>query len=368
MIQCEVYVYSTSDHVALILTGYTLLAASGEIQLSYNYKPYSRNGKTPQQSVKPYDLQGLFVVINHDKTIFYDTGDAETLVEDALEASDIYFKRSYRLSAIPDKYQEKVLPSGLNFQVYAGLFDRYEFCRLFFSGRNYTQSPKELVKWILRNTSIKFNPTVKNMRFLPKPDQDAKVLFMARTWDADYCPYPVSDEFKEVWKRECININESRAIVIKKLRKELGGQFYGGFSYSDYTLKHYKDALLNDNSVSKKRNYIKILQQHPICIATAGLYNSIGWKFGEYVAFSKAIVSEKLYFTVPGGLEAGTNYLEFNNAEECIIQTLKLVEDKTLRGQIMESNKAYFEKYLSPEKLVWRTLNIALITNPANRV
>ncbi|MDB5155164.1 MAG: hypothetical protein JWR54_3915 [Mucilaginibacter sp.] len=360
MIQCEIYIYSTADHAELVYTGFTLLAARGEIQLTYNFNQYSRYGITPMQFVKPHDLQGVFVVINQGKTIFYDTSDGENLIEAAAQVSDMYFKRSYRQSAIPDKYKESVFPFGLNYQVHAGMFDRNEFYRLFFSGRNYTKSPKELLKWILRNISIKYNPTIKNMNSLPQPNQDPRVLFMSRTWDPDNCPYPIPDKYKEIWKQECISINETRASVIKILRKELADRFYGGFSQSTYSLKHYKDSLLKDNKASRKENYMKILRKHPICIATTGLHNSISWKFAEYIAFSKAIVSEKLYFTVPGNLEAGKNYLEFNNAEECVKQTLNLFEDKILRAQMMENNYDYYKKYLLPDKIILRTLNIAL--------
>lgn len=364
MIQCEVYVYSTSDHATLIHTAFSLLAAQGEIELIYKFTPFAHDGKTPFQSVGPYDLQGLFAVINNEKTIFYDTSDGEDLIEEAAEASDIYFKRSFRQGAIPDKYKEKVFALGLNYQVYAGMYDKHEFYRLFFSGRNYTQSPKELVKWVLRNTLIKYNPTIKNMHLSPRPKQEARVLFMARTWDADNCPYPIPDDFKETWRQECISINETRASVIKILRKELGDHFYGGFSQSSYTLAHYSDATLTDNSASKKRNYMQLLRKHPICIATTGLHNSIGWKFAEYIAFSKAIVSEQLYFSVPGNLEAGKNYLEFNNADECVKQTIRLFEDKTLRAQMMENNYNYYKEYSSPDKIVKRTLDIALNKNP----
>jgi hypothetical protein len=360
MIKCEVFSYSTSDHATLIHTAFTLLAARGDIEITYNFKQYSRFGKTPQQFVDPYDLQGVFVVVNQEKTIFYDTSDGEALLEDVLEVADLYFKRSYRENAIPDQYKEKVFPLGLNYQVYAGMFDMHEFYRLFFSARNYTKSPKELVKWVLRNTLLKYNPTLKNMHLPPQPNQKPGVLFMTRAWDADNCPYPIPEEFKEVWRLECIGINETRAEVIKILRKELGSRFYGGFAHSSYTLKHYKDSVLEDNNAASKGNYMKILRKYPICIATTGLHHSTGWKFAEYVAFSKAIVSEELCFSVPGNLEADRNYLEFNNAEECVTQALKLFEDKTQRVEMMEDNYEYYKKYLLPDKIVLRTLHIAL--------
>jgi hypothetical protein len=102
------------------------------------------------------------------------------------------------------------------------------------------------------------------------------------------------------------------------------------------------------------------LHEYPICIATTGLYNSIGWKFGEYVAFSKAIVSEKLLYEVPGNFGPGKNYAEFETAEQCVDQAVALVNEKTTREQMMENNYRYYNEYLAPDKLVWRTLEKAV--------
>src|SRR5437879_2798125 len=279
MITCEVYAYGTSEQVSLIYTGFALLAAKKQINLTWNFDQYSRYGKTPGQFVSPYDLQGVFVVINQNKTIFYDTTDGENMVNDALNVSDIYFKRSYLESAIPAEYMGKVFPLGLNFPVYKGMFDRFEFYRLFFSSRNYKKSPRELIKWILRNAFIKYNPTVKNMHFSPKTNQEPRVLFMVRTLDPDNFPAALTEENKEMWRKTCTDTNETRASVIKTLRKELGSRFYGGFSKNEHAEKSYKDLLLEDNNLSKKKNYLKILHNHAICIATTGLYNSISCKF-----------------------------------------------------------------------------------------
>jgi hypothetical protein len=88
------------------------------------------------------------------------------------------------------------------------------------------------------------------------------------------------------------------------------------------------------------------------------LFNSIGWKLAEYVAFSKAIVSEPLYFEVPGDFKKDKNYLEFTNAGQCVEQTLLLLNDQQKRAEIMENNNRYYNEYLSPDKLIWRTLEI----------
>src|SRR3954463_14980248 len=118
MIECEVYSYSTSAHASQLYTGFDLLAKLGLIKLKYNSRQYSRNGKTPLLAYSPNQLQGTFVVLNNNLTIFYDTTDGRLVMAEALEVSDFYFKRSYRQSEVPKGYENKVFPLGLNFELY----------------------------------------------------------------------------------------------------------------------------------------------------------------------------------------------------------------------------------------------------------
>jgi hypothetical protein len=212
----------------------------------------------------------------------------------------------------------------------------------------------------MRNIGLKYNPTINNMHMAPERSRKPKVLFMARTWDPDNYTGGFPAENRELWKTLCNSINKTRATVISVLRKELGQRFYGGFAQNRYTSDHYKELLLSNKFASTKRKYINILHEYPICIATTGLYNSIGWKFGEYVAFSKAIVSEKLLYEVPGNFGPGKNYAEFETAEQCVDQAVALVNEKTTREQMMENNYRYYNEYLAPDKLVWRTLEKAV--------
>lgn len=95
-------------------------------------------------------------------------------------------------------------------------------------------------------------------------------------------------------------------------------------------------------------------------MATTGLHGSIGWKLAEYVAFSKAIVSEQLIYDVPGPFAAGRNYIEFTSPEECLNGALRLIEDMALRKQVMQSNADYYRDYLRPDALVRNALKTAL--------
>ena len=79
-----------------------------------------------------------------------------------------------------------------------------------------------------------------------------------------------------------------RAQTIEILRETFGSRFNGGFIHTEYAERHFPRQLVADNRYSEQGAYIDLLRRHPICIATAGLHGSVGWKLGEYVAFSKA--------------------------------------------------------------------------------
>ena len=46
------------------------------------------------------------------------------------------------------------------------------------------------------------------------------------------------------------------------------------------------------------------------------------------MAFSKAILTEKLIYGVPGDFESERNYLEFASPETCVDAAIRLVEDR----------------------------------------
>lgn len=51
------------------------------------------------------------------------------------------------------------------------------------------------------------------------------------------------------------------------------------------------------------------MRRSDICIGSTGLWDSIGWKTGEYVAAARAVVNERFVYEVPGGFREGVNYL-----------------------------------------------------------
>ncbi len=355
MMTCTLFAYSTSPHVSQIYTGFSILAARGRIRLRQRLHNYVHKRLESMRALGPQDLNGLFVFLNDNKLIFYDTSDTSDVRQDALEICDAYFKRSYARTSIPECYSSRVHALGLNYELYGGNLNRYEISRFLFRRQLFKNFPKDLLTRLAELFSVSFLPTIATMCAPPVRNQDARVLFMARAWDPDGESATVS--VKE--KTERAQINETRARCIELLRRELGPKFYGGFSQTRYAVEKYSHLLLESPLVSGKKVYLSMLRQFPICIATTGLHGSIGWKMGEYVAFSKSIVSERLKCAVPGDFQANKNYLEFETPEMCLQKTMQLVEDVQLRERMMDDNWDYFKAYVMPDNLVWRTLNIA---------
>jgi len=151
-----------------------------------------------------------------------------------------------------------------------------------------------------------------------------------------------------------------RARCIRALRTTFGDTFTGGFSHTAFAQRHFPDALASHPNQTSKRAYLQLLQHHPICVTSGGLHHSIGWKMGEYVALSKAIISEKLAFDVPGPFADGTHYLSYQDAEGCVAAVQKLIDDAPLRHSMMTQNRTYFLQHLQPDRLVANSLHIAL--------
>ena len=164
MMQCRMYAYSTSPHVSQLYTGFSLLAANGTISLTQKLHNYFHGGIESIRNLGPQDLNGLFVILNEKKILFYDTSDTPNLRSDALEISDAYFKRSYINTSIPDCYKSRVYPLGLNYELYTGKVNRHEILRFILRKNLFENFPREFLRHIAELVSLSFLPTIANMR------------------------------------------------------------------------------------------------------------------------------------------------------------------------------------------------------------
>lgn len=350
---CRLLSHSNCTPLQQLYTGFSLLQRSGIVALEQTIVRQDIRNARAAQHLRYARYAHLRVVINGRLKVHYDVHDSREIDEEYLDSSDCYFKRSYCPSYLEGlgKNRHKVRPFGLNYLVYPDSADRFALQR----GVFLPDPEKGKLKEMLRAGGLVFSPTVSSLQALPDHDTPSKILFMTGVWDPHDDPERAQDKIEER-----IRINETRAGCVRLLRREFGSSFYGGLIHSDFARKNYRNALLPDNSLSASRDYFGILKSHPICVATSGLHGSIGWKFAEYVACAKAILSEKLNYEVPGGLAPGVNYAEFHSPEDCVTQATRLLCDRQFRNSLMTSNARYYRSHLRPDALVLNTILTAL--------
>jgi hypothetical protein len=342
-LNCEITVYGSMGHTQQILTGYFMLKRQGLLDFTSKIKKNNLDSIEKAYHVK--------VVIEEKVVIYYDLTDGYEIDMEELDKVDIYFKRSYLESyimSLEESKSNKIFVLGMNYFVFPNSIDMSNIIRSL-SFNSTKAKVSSLLKALNLPSIITNSPKLKNMEALASSQEreNRKILFLTRTWN------PSIDGGEDP---EIVEINETRANCIRALKKEFGDDFQGGFSDTEYTRKYYKDCIFENTKLTKKNAYLKYIKQFPICITTTGLYGSIGWKLGEYVAMSKAIVTEKLQYSLPGNFENNKNYLEFSTVDECVEQTLDLYHNDTKRLQMMNENASYYYKYLKPDALVLNSI------------
>ena len=346
-IRCKLLYQSTGNHLQQLYTGFLMLHRSGAIRLSQE----RRRTKTEYPSRAQHLLNGshahLDAVIDGKIKIHFDTHDGEDIATGELDDCDLYFKRSYLpalIATLPPEQRSKIEPLGLNYRVLPSSID-------WFAARRAVLLRDGPVARLLKEAfdprnALGYKPRVLGMEAPVRLDAEPRVLFFAATYDPHDEPGRTQDKIEDR-----ISINETRARCIRLLKEALGERFTGGFVGSAFARKQYPDLIVPD-SVTAQSSYIATMRSHAICVATTGLHGSIGWKLAEYVAFSKAIITEKLVYTVPGDFGPGRNYIEFASPEDCAAAAMRLVEDRGLRERLMLNNVAYYRAYLRPDALV----------------
>lgn len=274
--------------------------------------------------------------------IVYDVGDGYNVPKDmeiGLKECEFYFKRSFsdarNRELLPD-YVDKMYPLGFNYHVT--------------HKKNPINEPlwKHLLKPLLgRAPDRYFVPEIFEGK-AERIDHAPKILFLTRLWEQEEGLPPEVNE-------ERVLINEMRIRMVKALREKYGESFVGGVNDTPLSREIAPDLIMPAEYTERKR-YVQLLHSCDICIGSMGLFESIGWKTGEYVAAAKAIVNERFHYTVTGDYREGEHYLPFETAEECLAAVDALVADPEKLYAMKKANEDYYRAYLRPDVLVKNSL------------
>lgn len=338
--------YIKSPHLSQIYVGFELLKKYGFIEYSLN------NSRFDNKVIKPV----LRVTLNQKYTVIFDTLDGLNWIEGTIDDNlnyfrnnlnaDFYFKRSFcKLIKDYAPHNCKVYPLGLNYNIDDNIHIK-----------NINETIKNSIKNAIKSNSLfstvfkvsKNNLNVDSYEYFPGFQDDTKILFLTRLWNPDEVnSYHLKDEREQ--------INKNRINCILACRKEFKENFIGGIQKDNFSIRYDKE-LLAPFSLTNKVSFLNAIKNSNICIATTGLHNSIGWKFGEYVAASRAIVTEELNYELPGYFEENKNYLTFRNEKELIYQIKYLMTNKYKLFEIMNNNFLYYNNYLRPDRMVMNAL------------
>lgn len=337
MDKVRLYVESPVTHMGQIITGFLMLREQGwDVEIIDNL------AGTPGF----YHENPMIRAQYRGKRIVYDLGDGYNnpgAVQTALDDCDYYFKRSFsaeKNQAMLQNHSGKMFPLGLYYRVtYKG---------------NPIREPwwKALVKPLMGIAPLSyFTPKVFEGTVLPESDRPVKILFMTQLWD-DHIP-----DFSDADNLERTYINQMRIDIIRALREQYGDAFTGGLNDTALSRQWAPDLIVPAKYTERSR-YLKLVHDSDICIGSMGLFQSIGGKTGEYVASAKAIVNERLHYSVPGDFAEGTHYLSFDSVEGCLAAVQKLVDDPQLRQSMKQANARYYREYLRPDVLVKNSLEL----------
>jgi hypothetical protein len=358
---------TSGGHSRQIFTGLSELARSGAIDLRWVERDWNPSHGT-ENLIK--------VTLDGDMDLLFDTNDGFYWIHDDLGGNIEYFaqeilpqfryvfKRSCNAELLA-KFGEssnKFRPLGLNYELTSDHNAADKFHYGWRDGLGKLLRRSDALCRVLGRTSdrllhfenFEHPPLIGSGRFPPQ------ILLLTRLWG------PIGDDVAsagslvlERTQHEVDAINRSRIECIEACRDAFAGNFVGGLADTPYARK-VAPHLVAPDFMTDKRRFMALVKASPICIATTGLILSTGWRFGEYVAASRAIVSEKLHGVLPGSFRAPDNYLEFTTVEELLRAIRSLMDDPSALKEMMRNNYLYYRSYVRPDALVLNALLAAL--------
>ena len=353
-IDCLLECPSSSEHLGQIFAGFAALRDRGMVRIVLR-RPPTVSGNL---FGKPIIHAVLSIPrLKNPLRITFDTADACSVPPD-LYGSQFYFMRSYRPELLGGHpAANRIFPLGLNYAIYnrgAFVAKRALWTRKPLDAARLLVTQSPMLSRLLKVQNSVGTCNSGCFEGLPVDDEHPRILFMTQVWIPEREPEGPLREERRV-------MNAMRAACIRALREAFPARFIGGFTPTPYAKEHFPDCVLPDLATVRKERYLKTMHASSICIGTTGLCGSTGWKFGEYVAAAKAIVSEPLLDQLPGDFSAGKNYLKFTNADDCVRHVTDLMFDRERRFEMMRANYTYYHSCVRPDILVWNALCTSLL-------
>lgn len=338
----DVYIVSPRYHCSQVTVGLLMLASRLDgLEVRFHDAQSEHRGE-PEWKVP------VVLAEADGARLIYDLEDGywtRKRMAELLDGCDFYFKRSLNREVNAQYFTEeqraKMHPLGLNYFVD---WPRNPYA---YGMYPYTQhamgSLSILVRRALRGRML----PARFEREPREPSERPTLIFSTRLWD----PSEVEGESRA--DRE--HVNEVRLELMRALRESFGDRFCGGIV--DGTMaRRVCPELIQPVTATRRSAYLRSMHAADVCVTSVGLHGSVGGRLGEFVAASKAIVTDPLGCELPGNFAEGTNYLSYRSADECVERVRELMGNRAAIVAMQEANQRYYQAYLRPDMLVGNTL------------
>lgn len=334
MRKVTVHFNSVLPHFTQLLTGLQYLKDRNLIDLQYRLNIFE---------FPPY----IFKVEVDGRQLFFDMADNSIIHTEIYDRADYYIKRMLLKSDF--KRKNKLLPFGLNYGVYYK--DNY-LKTLFFKDWKFMKYSLRYSKTASKILNIKNGiHTCELSKMHSLPSRGRNIVFRSRLWDPSRNICGTKKEEREIMNRERIELQNS-------LQRIYENKFRGGIETDPYSKNMARDYLLSKEEYHKK-NYLQLLKKSSIGIVNQGLEKSIGWKFGEYISHSLAIITTPINeYQLLGPLKEEEHYFSFKTAEECLKKTDLLFSNDKLRMEMQQANVEYYRQWLHPGQKILKIFEL----------
>ncbi|MBO5569965.1 MAG: hypothetical protein J6A79_13680 [Clostridia bacterium] len=346
-----------SSYMNQIIAGFTILSQQEKLTVSFRER---------RSLADEFYQNGIVEILSDGKRIICDLADGYnnfpslSCFEECVGTADFYFKANCKAGFHHSLHnKEKILPLAPR---YAATIRNSWNNAIDLKKTNVgLQLAKELL-WHIPGTRHAISDYYYD-RFEEEPrivNKQAKVFFYTRLWDPSIASGKSSKnididgktEKERIEKKaeEYLELSQLRADLVKALKTEFGNRFVGGIAPDSYTVKAFSELLGPD--LSQRRVYTAQMHSSEICVNTWGTHKCFNFSFGEELASSRAIVSQRAFYDLPAHLTEGMNFQSYDSVEGCIQIVHHLMEHPEAVARMMQNNREYYIQHLRPDSYV----------------
>ncbi len=310
-LRCRIRLGSGAE-LTQLAAGFTLLQRRGLLEFDVE--------RTQPAHSLLMEVRAEDAVLLYDATEGYDIAPEKDAIDHALDGVTLYFKRNYERDFYNEmKNRRKLRPLGLFYDVTC-------------TG-NFIESkcPFILESYMSHNSYPNYKAMLVTQLLDPKRMRGEQA------------------------QAEAERVNALRLACIRACKTTFGERFFGGLEPSAYA-KQLAPELVLPAKICGKDVFLQRLKENYICIATEGVHHSAGKEIAAYTAAGRAIVTQPLYYTLPGSFCRGKNYLVYHDAEACVRQAELLLSNVSQIHRMEAANFAYYNGYVRPDAMVLNSL------------